>query len=80
MSKHTPGPWLNLSHGIFSRAGQEICDSPASDSAKGYWEANARLIAAAPVLLEALEATRAQWIHSVNAEQCLEAIAKATGK
>lgn len=28
-------------------------------------------------LLEALERSRAQWIHSVNAEQCLAAIAKA---
>lgn len=28
-------------------------------------------------LLAALERSRAQWIHSVNAEQCLAAIAKA---
>ncbi len=42
--------------------------------------ANARLIAAAPCLLEALQACRAQWIHSVNADQCLAAISKATGE
>ena len=29
-------------------------------------------------LLEALQATRGQWIHSVNADKCLQAIAKAT--
>jgi len=31
-------------------------------------------------LLEALKRSRAQWIHSVNAEFCLAAIAKAEGK
>jgi hypothetical protein len=41
---------------------------------------DARLIAAAPDLLEALSACRGQWIHSVNAERCLAAIEKATGK
>lgn len=38
----------------------------------------ARIVAAAPELLEALRQSRAQWIHSVNAEKCLAAIAKAT--
>jgi hypothetical protein len=42
-------------------------------------EANARLIATAPELLEALEMTRGQWIHSVNAKKCLAVIAKARG-
>jgi hypothetical protein len=41
--------------------------------------ANARLIAAAPDLLAALVVSRGQWIHSVNAPQCLAAIAKAEG-
>lgn len=30
-------------------------------------------------LLEMLEKTRGQWIHSVHAEECLGAIAKAKG-
>ena len=38
---------------------------------------NARLFAAAPLLLAALELTRSQWIHSVNAKVCLAAIAAA---
>ena len=37
----------------------------------------ARMFAAAPALLEALERSRGQWIHSVNAESCLAAIAEA---
>lgn len=36
-----------------------------------------QLLAQRDELLEALERSRAQWIHSVNAEQCLAAIAKA---
>jgi hypothetical protein len=31
-------------------------------------------------LLEALQRSRAQWIHSVNAEFCLAAIARAEGQ
>ena len=36
-----------------------------------------QLLAQRDELLQALERSRAQWIHSVNAEQCLSAIAKA---
>lgn len=36
-----------------------------------------RILAQRNELLEALERSRGQWIHSVNAEQCLAAIAKA---
>lgn len=36
-----------------------------------------QLLAQRDELLAALERSRAQWIHSVNAEQCLAAIAKA---
>ena len=45
----------------------------------GETEANARLIAAAPELLAALKQCRGQWIHSINALDCLAAIAKAEG-
>jgi hypothetical protein len=39
-----------------------------------------RLHALNAELLEALQRSRAQWIHSVNAAFCLAAIAKAEGK
>ena len=63
MSKHTPGPWQ-----IGKNFGSVVCDTPVpgisgSDDTEYYGghliaesvtEANARLIAAAPELLEAL--------------------------
>jgi hypothetical protein len=75
---HTPGPWrfdkdnLNVySNGLVAQTFGHLHN--------GEKAANAHLIAAAPELLEALERARGQWIHSVNAEQCLAAIAKAKG-
>ena len=60
-----------------------------SRQTKGPWEAqsvqteeataNAQLRAAALDLLAALTISQGQWIHSVNKDQCLAAIAKATG-
>ena len=64
MSKHTPGPWQ-----IGKNFGSVVCDTPVpgisgSDDTEYYGghliaesvtEANARLIAAAPELLEALK-------------------------
>ncbi len=56
---HTPGPWsLNAGEFVISKTGGEICqmndaDGELLDNAL----ANARLIAAAPELLEALEET-----------------------
>ena len=48
MIKHTPGPWnIHYSKEIVSENGEYICGLP--------WSTNARLIAAAPDLLEALE-------------------------
>jgi hypothetical protein len=72
---YTPGLWGIEWGTCISVAG--IAQVP--QTADGTHTANARLIAAAPELLEALQTSRAQWIHSVNAEQCLSAIAKATG-
>ena len=59
MNKHTPGPWNRIKgdRNVYSAAGT-VCKTPAilgGGSAATNWEANARLIAAAPDLLEALE-------------------------
>jgi len=91
MSKHTPGPWViddsnpNLVARLVNGVYEYVCAvEPSSFSNREcnqeQEEADARLIAAAPDLLEALQRSRAQWIHSVNAEFCLAAIAKAEGK
>ena len=59
MNKHTPGPWNRVKgdRNVYSASGT-VCKTPAiigGGSAAANWEANARLIAAAPDLLEALE-------------------------
>ena len=64
MSKHTPGPWIMTRrgehyHDIHGRRWEELArvvtktDGAIKDSAEGM--ANAKLIAAAPELLEALK-------------------------
>jgi len=58
MNKHTPGPWNRIKgdRNVYSASGT-VCKTPAiigGGSAAANWEANARLIAAAPDLLEAL--------------------------
>lgn len=55
MTQHTPGPWhLSYMNGIMHiSAGAKY--SPVASSPTGVAEADARLIAAAPELLEALE-------------------------
>lgn len=61
-AKHTPGPWRDVGDGYVEaqsaplkfRSGWYDSAYLTADS-KDEWEANARLIAAAPELLEALE-------------------------
>lgn len=57
---HTPGPWQlkkNMSSvGIFDSVGRHITRVPCVDQQSVRGEANARLIAAAPELLAALQA------------------------
>lgn len=89
MSKHTPGPWV--AHSLMvSEAGQpisrgrDICHCgigmrPPSDSRQAM--ANARLIAAAPELLEALQAVvRVANRDTMEFFAAHAAIAKATGE
>lgn len=65
-AKHTPGPWIYAIPGDSFVASDNglICRRPAvsgGGSAPSNWDANARLIAAAPELLDALQ----QWAHAV---------------
>ena len=88
-TKHTPGPWYALSEGVTDAAigyraiidahGYTVCNpSPMG-------EANARLIAAAPELLRALEFAKNELHYhpATRNSEALEvvraAIAKATG-
>jgi gentisate 1,2-dioxygenase len=59
MSKHTPGPWKIVDawndHMVEGQNGEEIIWQDGPHGTPTINEANARLIAAAPDLLEALE-------------------------
>jgi hypothetical protein len=55
MKTHTPGPWIKDRNLITDQDGQDI--ATVTYHQNGYVQANARLIAAAPELLAALEAT-----------------------
>jgi len=89
-TKHTPGPWIYGTHQDSAMVQTaEPCKTVATIYAKApsEREANARLIAAAPDLLEALEriasATMSQYANAADMAadmKCIaaEAIAKAT--
>jgi hypothetical protein len=95
MSKHTPGPWA-ISSGDFILQNHAAVDAPKhgalalvvwkmeDDELSPECEANARLIAAAPDLLEALETCEAFLLSAGFASsgayaEASAAIAKATG-
>jgi len=93
MSKHTQGDWYTKREGystvyVFCRIGggmvQEVAACGPTNEGQEQQEANARLIAAAPDLLEALEAVVA-WLEQGDHEGELHtmataAIAKAKGQ
>lgn len=59
MNKHTPGPWVKVNCSLLGSDKQEVIAANlglglGADSGDGVRLANARLIAAAPDLLEAL--------------------------
>ena len=61
MSKHTPAPWFLKKWETETYKGCEIMGFPditICSLSNLNWEANAKLIAAAPELLEALEAMK----------------------
>lgn len=88
MSKHTPGPWRYKRHSVDSNYMLIYCSSDNSDgdNIRGYCgEANARLIAAAPELLEAckmllVNMNLAGWENDYAAIRARAAIQKATGE
>ena len=66
MTKHTPGPWIlhmgfDETYTISDTGGCEIGHIYCESMGDGEHEANARLIAAAPELLEAAKAV-AKWL------------------
>ena len=83
MSKHTPGPWRQAGEDIFGAndwwvaVATRDCTSKGSDEP----EANARLIAAAPELLEALQSLVRHCESGLDFEldDAKAAIQKATG-
>ncbi len=95
MSKHTPGPWVVVGSRtkyvearLVGSLMQEVaaCGPTLADEGYGQQqEANARLIAAAPDLLEALKALLERYALAIGNEgiecyQARAAIAKATGE
>ena len=86
MSKHTPGPWQWTQHfdptiSIYKDGFGQI--ARLYDSSAGTGKANARLIAAAPDLLDALEFVMNRLVDKheddIAAQKARAAIAKATG-
>lgn len=95
MSKHTPGPWKKFDSAFpqffVCVAGKDICKVSSGDVTLLEAEANANLIAAAPDLLEALEALLEDeewmdgsgWVYVRNfdkADAARKVIAKARGQ
>ena len=96
-TKHTPGPWSAIGRYVksfgpsFLSGGREVCAVSNFTGSEGENEANARLIAAAPELLESLTQTVAsleywfpRWGDPGGANSAMmnvarAAIAKATG-
>jgi len=91
--KHTPGPWhrdarSGLDCDVRAASGRKValCWGLASNNASNYrpgyraeCDANARLIAAAPELLDVLEELVAEFGVCGLTEKARAAIAKATG-
>jgi len=82
-NQHTPGPWRAKGHCIETEEYSFNWVASVQTSNVPEWEANARLIAAAPDLLEACQRALAEavaddqdeWFANMRA-----AIAKATGQ
>ncbi len=88
--KHTPGPWEHWGDLVSVAepqigAGNIICVEPPTERSAANWPANARLIAAAPDLLGALESLVENLIHGdfiseTRISAAVDAIALARGE
>lgn len=88
MSKHTPGPWTHEGQGDITGVENDPANGCVGEvdvacvylrTVPGRHEANARLIAAAPDLLKALEDIAGYYPNSWASDTARAAIAKATG-
>ena len=87
MSKHTPGPWVAeklKDEGVWIKPVQDfaVCRVGWGHREASKVEANARLIAAAPDLLEALKRIKATgvFVGAIAQEMMDAAIVKAVGE
>ena len=80
MSKHTPGPW-HIANGVQIRSNRDQI-AKIWMMRDGEGRENARLIAAAPDLLDALKRCKFDSLNMTleDREFCRAAIAKATGE
>jgi hypothetical protein len=67
---HTPGPWISLSDGRIYAPGEIVADTTFGCLSRGTTDANARLIAAAPDLLAALQRCLA-FMERIAVEDCI---------
>ena len=81
-TKHTPGPWKEDGFKITDSKGKLICRVDSEGGSDAFDMANARLIAAAPELLEGLKAladiAEDEDNYPTFTERARKAIAKAT--
>lgn len=80
---HTPWPWAADQNGLIHAGKNRLHIAQAATTGMGHAaDANARLIAAAPELLEALRGMLAVWpyMECNETRSARAAIAKATGK
>ena len=82
-TEHNKGPWYQDGPAVYADDEQEIAIMSSNPSLTATW-ANASLIAAAPEMLAALEATVKRFMDegydAVNFEEAIAAIAKAKGE
>jgi hypothetical protein len=85
-ASHTPGPWHSgkskVNHYVATRCGDVVCrlEGSAISPIDARVAADARLIAAAPDLLEALRSMLEDDDHDEAKRKARAAIAKATGE